>query len=410
MQWRGTHHRYSLDKLLGRDLTSKTEAQQAADELRIAIREGRFKGPGDAIEPPSALTVSDLLDRYRERVLTAKSASAVEAQLSAQRVISRKPIPTARGALLPFGRWPVDSVTADALEQFRDARKPYGTTGANRILEHLRAAFTWGASKRRALVADNPFRDGERAAVRRFPEHARTRRLHSGEAERLLAAAGPHLRAIIECALETGMRRGEILSLQWSQVRLDGRPHIFLPAWKTKTRRDRVIPISARLRAVLDMLQTDAAGQQHGPDAYVFGHQATGQRINDFKTAWNRAVLTAHGYVPAFSTRANLDADSRRRMAEINLHFHDLRREAGSRWLDGGIPLHQVQVWLGHAAANQTAIYLKVPEGDGHAAMARFDALRAENLQETCKLEGEFGSSGWIRTSNPPVNSRMLYR
>jgi integrase len=50
----------------------------------------------------------------------------------------------------------------------------------------------------------------------------------------LLAACSPHLRSIVECALETGMRRGEILSLQWRQVEgmqryRHGPPHGFAP-------------------------------------------------------------------------------------------------------------------------------------------------------------------------------------
>ena len=63
-------------------------------------------------------------------------------------------------------------------------------------------------------------------------EESRTRRLQPGEEERLLLAAG-RLHDLIVAALETGMRRGEILSLQWSQVRFSPRAELFLPAVKT---------------------------------------------------------------------------------------------------------------------------------------------------------------------------------
>jgi hypothetical protein len=43
----------------------------------------------------------------------------------------------------------------------------------------------------------------------------------------------------------------------------------------------------------------------------------------------------------AVRTKA-LAAESRAALRTINLHFHDLRREAGSRWLDDGVPLHHV--------------------------------------------------------------------
>ena len=45
-------------------------------------------------------------------------------------------------------------------------------------------------------------------------------------------------------------------------------------------------------------------------------------------------------------------------LGAIDLHFHDLRREAGSRWLEGGVPLHTVKDWLGHTNISQTSTYL----------------------------------------------------
>ena len=42
----------------------------------------------------------------------------------------------------------------------------------------------------------------------------------------------------------------------------------------------------------------------------------------------------------------------------INLHFHDLRREAASRWLEGGMSLIKVKAWLGHRNISQTSTYL----------------------------------------------------
>lgn len=52
-------------------------------------------------------------------------------------------------------------------------------------------------------------------------ETPRTRRLEPGDEERLLKHAGPHLRALIVAALSTGCRIGELLSLQWHQIRYD---------------------------------------------------------------------------------------------------------------------------------------------------------------------------------------------
>jgi hypothetical protein len=71
-------------------------------------------------------------------------------------------------------------------------------------------------------------------------------------------------------------------------------------------------------------------------------------RVRNIKRAWHTAVLKAHGYKPSSTKKrvdeetvvktANLSAESHASLDAIDLHFHDLRREAGSRWLDGSVP------------------------------------------------------------------------
>ena len=374
-QWKGTHHRYSLDRLLGRKLTSKTEADAAAEQLRIDIRAGR--DPRTVTSTSHGVTVRQLLDAYEKAVIAPRGDTATRNHGAKVAVVTKTLVPAVTGALVAFGDWRVREVTTDALERFRDARAVTGRVGANRSMGTLSAAFSWGASLRRGFVSDNPFKDGNRPALQKFEEQARTRRLRAGERERLLAACGDHLRAVVECALETGMRRGEILSLQWSQVRLSPNAQIVLPAWKTKTRRDRTIPISARLRAILEMRRIGPDGKERPGGAYVFGNEVGG-RVLSFKRAWQTAVLKAHGHKATYVSGANLSPVSRAMLREIDLHFHDLRREAGSRWLDGGAPLHVVQSWLGHTNVAQTSSYLAVRDDGGADAMARLDALRGD--------------------------------
>jgi hypothetical protein len=55
------------------------------------------------------------------------------------------------------------------------------------------------------------------------------------------------------------------------------------------------------------------------------------------------------------------------------LHFHDLRREVGSRWLDGGVPLQVIRDWLGHANISQTSTYLESTFAGQHEAMRAFE-------------------------------------
>ena len=85
-------------------------------------------------------------------------------------------------------------------------------------------------------------------AVELFPEdNERDRVLTEGEFSRLYSEAAEHLKPILLCAWETGMRRGEILGLTWAKVNLRENL-ITLESEDTKTKRRRIIPISGRLR------------------------------------------------------------------------------------------------------------------------------------------------------------------
>jgi integrase len=96
-------------------------------------------------------------------------------------------------------------------------------------------------------------------------------------------------------------------------------------------------------------------------------------KVQSTKRAWARAVLKAHGHKPTYTKTMNLTPESRAELKTVNLHFHDLRREAGSRWLDGGVPLHTVRDWLGHTNISQTSTYLSGTQQTQHDAMTAYE-------------------------------------
>jgi integrase len=274
------------------------------------------------------------------------------------------------GTRRALGDWCVRDLTGNTIAQFQRARRTVvvgaaktkgrtpkqsgGAVAANRNLTFLRSAFNWAIEE--GLVERNPFVSTRKRRLT-SEEPPRSRRLEAGEGERLLRTAGPHLRALVEAALETGCRKGELLSLQWSQVRLDGRPELSLPAQKTKTGKPRTVPISVRLMSILAMRRIAPDGTPHPGTAYLFGNEI-GQRVTTVKTAWRLACK-----------RARIEG----------LHFHDLRREAGSRWLEGGVPLHTVRAWLGHSNISQTSTYFAT------TFEAQHDVMRALR-RATCQL------------------------
>ena len=203
----------------------------------------------------------------------------------------------------------------------------------------------------------------------RKAEGSRSRRLDEGENDRLRAHAGSHLRACIECTLETEMRRGEILGLQWQHVKLT-QGIIELPASVTKTGISRAVVISARLASILEMRKTAPDGEEHGPEAFVFGNEG-GEQVKGFKTAWK---LTC------------------KRAGITGLRFHDLRREAGSRLIEApGVSLTDVRDFLGHRDVGQTNTYLSTTVQRQRAAIEKRDLART-NLAQTATPPSEAAS------------------
>ena len=110
------------------------------------------------------------------------------------------------------------------------------------------------------------------------------------------------------------------------------------------------------------MSRDSPAGVLFPSCAYVFGDEI-GQRVGSVRRAWQTAVLRAHGQKPAWiwkkktgpndkgSTRLSRESEAAYRA--INLHFHDLRHEGGSRLLEAGWLVHYVQHMLGHASLNR---------------------------------------------------------
>jgi len=116
--------------------------------------------------------------------------------------------------------------------------------------------FNWGIKKR--LVERTPFRLEGVTVINLEREMPRAMRFQTDEDEqKLLDAANPHLRALITAMLDTACRPGELLSLQWKDVNLK-RKEITVRAEKSKTRTGRIVPVSTRLAATLDVRKLES--------------------------------------------------------------------------------------------------------------------------------------------------------
>ena len=364
-----------LVDLTGREPADFAEARAEARRAIVAWQQGR---DAHDLLPGDAVTIAALLAGYAARPGATPPRDRTRDVPMTRTVVAGR----------PFGDWRAGVVTRDMIQAFRALRP---TVAGNRDLAQLRAAFQWGILG--GLVTATPFKINTVPAVRLSKEEARDRRLEEGEEARLRTVAPRLLDHLITAMLETACRIGELLSMQWRQVYLDAAaPYIQLPAGKTKAKKARRVSIVPALRAVLEARRNDPEGQPLPPAAYVFGDEV-GRRRQSIDRAWDLLLLQAHGITPTYRpgtpyTRkdgrvtpratACLSRECRDELGRINLHKHDLRREAASRWMDSGeFSLGEVSELLGHADVTQTVTYLAVSVGGAAAALQRFADARA---------------------------------
>lgn len=110
-------------------------------------------------------------------------------------------------------------------------------------------------------------------------------------------------------------------------------------------------------------------GKEFGPAAYAFGNEV-GERVKPMRELWGDAV-----------EKAGLKG----------LQLRDLRHEAGSRFMEAGMPISYVSNMLGHTNLTTTSRYLNINVRVLHREMEKFEAARrlaesvASSLQENAK-------------------------
>jgi hypothetical protein len=90
-------------------------------------------------------------------------------------------------------------------------------------------------------------------------------------------------------------------------------------AENAKDRENRTIPISSRLRRVVEVRCHDADGRPFLPSAYVFGNEV-GRRVGSVKRAWQTAVLKAHGHKPVWIWTKKKGPNDRARRSSVPSH------------------------------------------------------------------------------------------
>ncbi|MHB1668821.1 tyrosine-type recombinase/integrase [Thiomonas sp.] len=211
-------------------------------------------------------------------------------------------------------------------ELLRDGLSPQS------VIHHLNALSGLFSFVEKELSIDLPA--GNPVAKVRKPAtpKSRDRRLLPGELDALMnAASAPGLRQIIILAIESSMRLGELLELEWKRVDLSRRTaHLT----DTKNGESRTVALSSEAIAALQALPRRIDGR-------VFHWAAP----DSFNKTWSRLVERSQTSYLADCIAQGTKPDP---AFLADLRFHDLRHEATSRLFEKGLGVMEVASMTGH--------------------------------------------------------------
>jgi len=202
-----------------------------------------------------------------------------------------------------------------------DRVRTYTPGSARKLFYVLKTAIEWHSHEYHYPLGDK-FDAVEVPAAWANP---RDRRLVGDEEARLMAACDGMYkdpdgwRMLIGLALETAMRSGELLGMQWDEINF-GAEHRFIviPKEREKTRKGRQVPLSTKALGILEQLKK---------------RRVKGEpRV--FATMPTSSVVLGRGF-KRITKRAGCE----------DLHFHDLRHEAVARFFER-TPLQTMEIAL----------------------------------------------------------------
>lgn len=357
-------------KTMERQAAKRTDAIDERDRLVIEIRKSHGQ-----IQTGERMTFDHLADVcegifYKPAVLVdgrkidgVRSIVSVKAQINNLRAF--------------FGKRLITEITTESLTSYKVQRmkpkgadvRPVKVATVNRELSAMRKMMRFAVHKG-WILRDIFFNAG---VIDVSAEMERTRRLSEAEETLLLEACqgeremvyernrrgkvetitakttvdNPHLKAIILLAVDSGMRRGEILKLRWQDIDF-GAGVIRILGTHTKTERERLAPLTDRVKSELYRVREFCQGDKPFP-------------FTEFKRSWTTA----------------------KRIAGIgDLHFHDLRRTAVTRWIMQGNPIAMAGKIAGHANIETTMRHYTSTDTEIVQSFAKtMNAVHAQNDQ-----------------------------
>jgi integrase len=303
--------------------TSKMLARQAERKRHQGLEEG-VNGIKKRVAPITLAAAATEWLKLKKPSLAASSYRIEETHIE-------KRLKPAFGAML------VIDLTADDIAEYQRERLRKGASPKTINLE----IGTLRAILRRHRIWANLQPDVRMLSVRDDAGKALT----SEEERALLEACGASrsraLLPAVTLALNTGMRRGEILDLTWGQIDfLDER--LIVGKSKTEAGHGRTVPLNATALAALKSWATKFPDRK--PNHFVFPAERYGVAGND-------RTPHAHSGDPTKALNSLKEAwESAKTKSGVRCRFHDLRHSACTRLVERGVPLPVIASLLGWSA------------------------------------------------------------
>lgn len=259
---------------------------------------------------------------------------------------------------LPLRRFNTRLVELYQTEKIQKGKKPATINRYLATLKHMfNKAVEWDMVEEETLKRIRK--------VKALPENnRRLRYLSKEQCQELISTCDPHLRPIVITALNTGMRKSEILKLKWDNVDLK---HGFILLDMTKNGERREIPINYTLRSVLQCITR----RLNIP--YVFFDPKTGKPYGDVKKSFHTAL---------------------RRAKIKDFRFHDIRHCFASHLVMAGVDITTVSRLLGHKSLKMTLRYAHLAPSHMVKAVDILDnTLNTKSTSQLLHSEGILGSN-----------------
>lgn len=345
-------------------INTRRGAEEYERQIRQALLTGTF-GKEKKNEPGRVLTLGDFVPRF---ITYSENNNKHSSVVTKRQILDDHLVPA-------FGSMALDAIGPAEIEDFKAAMRKKPSGARARKEAPTRAALrkrTGTGPKLLSLKSINNVLTvlhkllalaQEQGVIAHVPRVKlfRTEKpafdfLTFEEAERLVAYAEPEWRPVLLVALKTGLRQGELIGLQWSDVDLQrGKLHVRRTIWRgvtgsPKGGRERTVDLPT---SVVDALK----GHRHLRGPYVFCQQ-DGQPLTD-------------GLMKLPLQRALRQAGICREQGRIG--WHDLRHTYGSHLAMRGVPLKVIQELMGHATIEMTMRYAHLAPEARESAVQQLD-------------------------------------